>query len=95
MTRVCIDIDSETGNPGPTVKTYSTVVGDGAQSDFVVDHNLNYQGVIVQAYNANTGEVNQNYSVGLTSANRATLSFDTPPAPNSTRVQVLGVIPAS
>lgn len=95
MTRICVELDPDNGNGngGPIVQTYTATLGDGSQSDFAVDHNLNSQGVYLMAYNANTGEVNQDYSVVLNSANRATVRFDAPPAANSIRVQAIAVTP--
>lgn len=93
MTRICVELNPDNGSSGPLVQTYSTVVGDGSQADFAVDHNLNNQSVYLMAYNANTGEVAQDYSVVLNSANRATLRFDSPPAANSVRVQAIAVAP--
>lgn len=94
MTRICIEVDGDGGSTEPRVRTYSTVIGDGAQSDFAIDHNLNSQAVFVLAYDANTGEVRDDYAVALTNANRATLTFDSIPAANSVRVQVIAVVPA-
>jgi len=92
MTRICIEVDGET--TGPQVRTYTTVVGDGSQMDFVIDHNLNSQAVYVLIYDANTGAVRDDYSVVLTNANRATIAFDAPPAPQSIKVQVIAVVQA-
>lgn len=93
MTRICVELDPDNGNGngGPQVRTYSTVVGDGAQSDFAIDHNLNSQGVFLLAYDATTGEVAQDYNLVLNNNNRATVRFDTPPAANSIRVQAIAV----
>lgn len=93
MTRVCIELDGD-GSIGPSVKTYSTVIGDGSQSDFAIDHDLNSQSVFINAYDANTGARVEDYGVAFTNANRATLTFDTVPAANSVKVQVIAVIPA-
>lgn len=93
MTRICIEVDGN-GSVGPSVKTYSTVLGDGSQSDFSVDHNLNSQAVYVLAYDASTGAVRDDYSVSLTNSNRATLNFDTPPAANSVKIQAIAVTQA-
>lgn len=93
MPRICIELD-DNGNLGPQLRTYTTVVGDGAQTDFAVDHNLNSQAVYVLAYDANTGEVRDDFSATFNNANRATLTFDAPLAPNSVKVQVVAVVPA-
>lgn len=92
MTRICIEIDGN-GNttPQPSVRTYSTVLGDGSQSDFNVDHNLNSQGVFLNAYDANTGERIEDFATTYTNANRSVLRFDTPPAAESVRVQAVSV----
>ena len=95
MARVCVefDCDGNGGNGSPQVRTYETVVGDGTQADFTVDHNLNSQGVFLLAYNATTGERMDDYSVVFNTANRATVRFDTPPAPNSAKLQFVAVVP--
>lgn len=97
MARVCVEFDCDgNGNGGgTTTRTYETVVGDGTQADFAVDHNLNSQGVFLLAYNATTGERMDDYSVVFNTANRATVRFDTPPAPNSAKLQFVAVVPAA
>ena len=91
MTRICIEIDGNGASTEPQVRTYSTVLGDGSQSDFNVDHELNSQGVFLNAYDASTGERVEDYSVTYTNANRAVLRFDAPPANQSVRVQAVSV----
>ncbi|RPJ20349.1 MAG: hypothetical protein EHM35_19580 [Planctomycetaceae bacterium] len=93
MTRICIDVDGGTTTPQPTVRTYETLVGDGSQVDYLIDHNLNSQSVFVNAYDANTGDVLGDYSLTLVNANRLRIHFDTIPAFNSVKVQVVAVIP--
>jgi hypothetical protein len=90
MTRICIEVDGN-GTVGPQVRTYSTVVGDGSQVDFNVDHDLNSQAVFLTAYDANTGEVLTDYTLTLVNANRARIHFDTAPAVNSVKVQAIAV----
>ena len=95
MPRICIDID-DNGTPGaPSVRTFTTVVGDGAQLDYVVDHNLNTPNVLLQATNVNTGEVLGDFTPTLNSVNRATLRFDSAPATNSVRVLAVGLLNGS
>lgn len=94
MTRICIEVDGDGTSTEPRVRTYSTVVGDGAQSDFVIDHNLNSQAVYVIAWDANTGAQRDDFSTTFTNSNRATVTFDSPPAVNGVKVQVIAVIPA-
>lgn len=91
MTRICIEVDGDGSVTEPRVRTYTTTVGDGAQSDFAIDHNLNSQAVYVLAYDANTGAVRDDFSTTLTNANRATVQFDSAPAANSVKVQVIAV----
>lgn len=93
MTRICIELDGNGGTPQPTVRTYETLIGDGSQLDYNVDHNLNSQSVFVNAYDANTGEVRSDYSLTQVNANRALIHFDTIPALNSVKVQVVAVVP--
>lgn len=91
MPRVCLEFD-DNGTPGtPTVRTFTTLVGDGSQLDYVVDHNLGVQFVAVTAVDVATGQVLSDVDVFLNSLNRLTLRFDNPPAMNSVRVHVLGV----
>lgn len=94
MTRICIEVDGDTATPQPTVRTYETLVGDGSQSDYNIDHNLNSQSVFVNVYDANTGDVRSDYTLTLVNANRALVRFDTVPAFNSVKVQVVAVVPA-
>lgn len=95
MARVCVEYDCDGNNNGGGVvtRTYTTVVGDGTQADFAVDHNLNHQGVFLVAYNATTGERTDDYSVVFNTADRATVRFDTPPAPNSVKLQFVAHVP--
>lgn len=94
MARVCVEFDCDGTGTGSSTRTYTTVVGDGTQADFAVDHNLNSQGVFLLAYNATTGERLEDYSVVFNTADRATVRFDTPPAPNSAKLQFVAVVPA-
>ena len=95
MTRICIEVDGDgNGTVGPSVRTYSTTIGDGAQADFAIDHNLNSQAVHVIAWDANTGAQRDDFSTTFTNSGRATLRFDAVPAPNSVKVQAIGVVPA-
>lgn len=95
MTRVCIDIDQDGGpGTGPTVKTYETTVGDGAQLDYVVDHNLGSRIVSVTPYDVSTGQLRSDADVLFTNDNRFTLRFDTPPPAQSVRVLTTLVRPA-
>lgn len=94
MARVCIEIDENgNGSTEPIVRTFETTLGDGTQSDFSVDHNLHHRNVLVQAFDLNTGEVIGDVDYTLNSIDRTTLSFATPPAANSVRVQLLAVRP--
>lgn len=95
MTRVCIDIDPDNGNGSvPIVKTYETTIGDGTQVDFPIDHNLGQRVVLVQAYDVNTGAVRADTDLTFNGDNRATVRFDTAPAPQSVRVNAVAVAPA-
>lgn len=96
MTRVCIDIDQDGGNgPVPLVKTYSTVIGDGAQVDFPIDHNLGHRAVMLQAVDVNTGALRNDTDVVFNSDNRATVRFDTAPANQAIRIDALSVRPGT
>lgn len=94
MPKVCVEFDPDNGGPQSGVKTYTTVVGDGSQLDFPVDHNLGVQGVFVTAYNVTTGLVVQDYELTLNTVNRLTVRFDVAPAPQSVRVMVLAPVTA-
>ena len=94
MTRVCIDIDGDGGNGSvPTVKSYTTTIGDGSQLDYAIDHNLGDRYGTVQVVDVATGLRRDDVDVTYNTDNRATLRFDAAPAPQSVRVNVLSVKP--
>lgn len=95
MAKVCVEFDAGGEAPGATpVRTYSTLVGTGSQTEFVVDHNLGVREVALLAYDVATGEVRQDMTTFLTNAERATVQFDTAPAANGVRLYAVGVRPA-
>ena len=89
MPRICIELDGD--GTSPTLTTYSTVVGDGAQLDFPINHNLGVRDAWVQAVEIGTGRLLTDNDVTFNSVNQATLRFDTPPAADGVRVNVVGI----
>lgn len=95
MAKVCVEYDCEGGGepqPGP-VSTYTTVLGDGSNTVFQVDHNLNTRDVFYALRNASTGEL-EAYDVSalVVSDSRLQLTFATPPAASQVAVVVLGAV---
>lgn len=95
MPRICVELDCDgNGNGGPQIRTYETIVGDGQQTDFLIQHNLGTQDVLITARNLNTGEQLTDLTVVANNVNSTLVRFDTAPAAQSVRVFVLGVVPA-
>lgn len=97
MPRVCLELDCDgNGNGGPVVSTYATTVGNGTETEFVLDHNLGYRDVFVQAYDLASGnDLTPDVDVVRVNDNRAVLRFATAPASMSARVAALAVRPAA
>lgn len=93
MPKVCVEFDPQSPSE-PSVQTFSTLVGDGVQTQFTIRHNLGAEGVMVQAYEEQSGEVIVPDALTLSDSNTAVIRFDTPPALRSVRVHVVGVRPA-
>lgn len=94
MPKVCVEYDCNDGGtpgePGP-VSTYTTVVGDGSNTVFQVDHNLNTRDVYYTLRNTATGELDAyDVSALVVSDNRLQLTFATPPAASQVGVLVVG-----
>lgn len=71
-------------------KKFSGLIGDGAETDIVVTHNLGTRDVVVATYDASDyGELIPN-SVERTSTNAVTVSFLVAPATDELRVVVIG-----
>lgn len=96
MPKICIEYDTpqQPGTGGPTVTDYTTTIGDGTQTVFPLQHDLDHREVHVLAYDTANGRVRSDYTVNLDTENRATLRFTTAPAAGSVRVRVLAVAPA-
>lgn len=93
MPKVCVEFDPQTPTQ-PNVETYSTLVGDGVQTQFTINHNLGAEGAMVQAYEEATGNVVYPASLHLADSNTARIQFETAPALRAVRVHVVGVRPA-
>lgn len=93
MPKVCVEFDPQSPSE-PSVQTFSTLVGDGVQTQFTIRHNLGAEGVMVQAYEEQSGEVVVPDALTLSDSNTAVIRFDTAPALRSVRVHVVGVRPA-
>lgn len=97
MPKVCIEFDPCDETPsGPVISTFTQLIGNGTQTEFVVQHNLGVRDVHLDAYDVATGEVLTDQSrVFLTDVNRTTVRFDTAPSLNGVRVNVVAVKPAA
>jgi len=67
----------------------SGIIGDNVNTQFILNHNLGEQFVVVQIYDAVTNQC-AIVEVELTDANNATITFAQAPATNSYRVIVVG-----
>ena len=79
-------------------QAFTAVIGDGAATVFVVDHNLGSEVAhVVVRENSTPGALieQSDYNVSFTSTNSLTLTFATPPALNSRAVAVTAIGPAS
>lgn len=96
MPKVCVEYDCGTtpGTPGhPVLDTYTTVLGDGSNTVFQVDHNLNTRDVSYTVRNTATGELDAyDVSALVVSDNRLQLTFATPPPLNEVGVVVVGAV---
>ena len=91
MPKVCVEFDPQEPG-GPSVSTFTQLIGNGTQTEFPIQHNLGHREVQLTAYDVNTGEVLTDQSrVYLTDANRTTIRFDTAPAVNGVRVTAVVV----
>lgn len=95
MAKVCVEFDCE-GNGEPTpgpVSTYVTTLGDGSNTVFQVDHNLNTRDVYYTLRNSATGELDgYDVSALVVSDNRLQLTFATPPPPSQVALTVVGAV---
>jgi hypothetical protein len=69
---------------------FSTLIGDGVSTTYTVTHNLNTENIIVQVFNAITGELDA-VDMDIASANSISLTFGTAPITNSENVVILAV----
>ena len=82
------DFDIVSGGVG-TTRTYSTTIGNGVNSSFVVNHNLNSLNVLVQLSLVTGGNV-INSDVVITDSMNVTVSFADVPGSGEIRVVVVG-----
>lgn len=73
---------------GVTFKRYTTLIGNGTATSYTVTHNLNSKNVIVQCRLESTGE-QVFVSNKIVDANKVQIDFNTVPASNSIRVNVI------
>lgn len=95
MAKVCVEFDCQgNGEPGePTLNTYVTTLGDGSNTVFDVDHNLNTHDVYYTLRNTATGELDgYDVSALVVSDNRLRLTFATPPPMNQVGLTVVGAV---
>lgn len=96
MARICIELDDCNGGPSqPRLSTFTEIVGDGTQTDFLVNHNLGVPILLVQTVDVSTNEVLTERTVFHTSVNQVRLVFDSAPAADSVRVLIVGILPAA
>lgn len=88
MPKVCVEFDAQTPSE-PSIRTYTTLIGNGSATQFDVHHNLDTDNVIVVSTVAGTGEV-LDPAVTLLNDDMVRLLFDTPPSVNGVRVRVTG-----
>lgn len=90
MAKVCVEFEGGDGGTPSPVRAYTTTLGDGTTTDFVVMHNLNSLDVLHSLRNLTNGELNEyDVTAEATDPNRLALHFTTAPAANSARLSVL------
>ena len=72
--------------------SYTTVIGDGSSSTFVITHNFGTREVFVSCRNESSPYENINVAWEATSGNTVTLDFSTVPSSNSVRVNVFASV---
>ena len=72
--------------------SYTTVIGNGSNSTFVITHNFGTREVFVSCRNENSPYENISVAWEATSANTVTLDFSTVPSSNSVRVNVFASV---
>jgi len=73
-----------------SISQYSTSVGDGVSTSYVINHNLGSQSVVVQVRQASTPFAVVHPDIQITDANNVTLVFDAAPSSGQYSVIVLG-----
>ena len=82
---------AEGGGAG-TVQTYSTSIGDGTATSYVVTHNFNTRDISVTVAETATPWATIGAEVQRTTVNTVTVLFSTPPTTNQFRVTVQGAV---
>lgn len=70
--------------------SYTTTIGDGSSTSFVLTHSLDSRDLIIQVRRATAPYDLVDVAIEYTSVNTVTLTFASPPATNDFRVIILG-----
>lgn len=91
-TKVCVEIDSNSGDDDTKLKTYVQTVGDGTATQISIPHNLGTADILYSLRDLVTGALDAyEVAVNASTPNTLSLTFATAPASNSVRVVVLAV----
>jgi hypothetical protein len=77
---------------GYNASSFTSFVGNGADTSFTVNHNLSSQNVIVQVYDRYTNELVYP-SISNVSLNQTVISFGDPVAADAFKVVIMGTLP--
>ena len=78
-----------TGEPGPSGSAFTAEIGDGAKTEYLIEHKLEASHVITNVYEKEAPHAEVIPTVEITDKNHVTLIFATPPSVNQYVVVVV------